>query len=205
MKPGESVISPNQVRVTSGYFEAMGARLVRGRFFDQRDVAGGPQHTIIVDEKLAARFWPNQDPIGRRMYTPLDINNLLAVSDKTVYLYVVGVIGDIKLNTLTEGKQAVGAYYYPMEQDASSGVTFAVKAKGDPAALTSSVRGILAQLDRELPVYDIETIVDTLVTEAEKKTYRNDPVIVTLKALKAAGRLAPTPSAVGNRKGRRTD
>ena len=90
MSPGESVISPSRVEVTPGYFEAMGVKLVRGRFFDERD-APKAQQTVIVDEKLAKRFWPNQDPIGRRMYLPQDINNLLAVTDKTVYLYVVGV------------------------------------------------------------------------------------------------------------------
>ena len=190
MKPGESVISPNQVRVTSGYFETMGVKLVRGRFFDQRDVATGPQQTIIVDEKLAARFWPNQDPIGRRMYRPTDINNLLAVSDKTVYLYVVGVIGDIKLSTLTEGRQSQGAYYYPMAQDTSSGLTFALKTAGDPVALTSSVRGVLAQLDRELPVYDIET----MEARMEKSLVsRRSPVLLSL----SFGAIALFLSAIG--------
>src|SRR5437867_4665639 len=79
MKPGESVISPSQVDVTPGYFEAMGVKLVRGRFFDERDapigtmttaVGGRPNgpRSIIIDETLAKRFWPAQDPIGRRMY-----------------------------------------------------------------------------------------------------------------------------------------
>ena len=104
MRPGESVISPSRVEVTPGYFEAMGVKLVRGRFFDERD-APKAQQTVIVDEKLAKRFWPNQDPIGRRMYLPQDINNLLAITDKTVFLYVVGVIRDIKLHALTEDKQ----------------------------------------------------------------------------------------------------
>jgi predicted permease len=190
MKPGESVISPNQVRVTSGYFETMGVRLVRGRFFDQRDVATGPQQTIIVDEKLAARFWPNQDPIGRRMYRPTDINNLIAVNDKTVYLYVVGVIGDIKLSTLTEDKQTVGAYYYPMAQDTSSGLTFALKTAGDPIALTGSVRSVLAQLDRELPVYDIQT----MDARMEKSLVsRRSPVLLAL----SFGAIALFLSAIG--------
>jgi len=112
-----------------------------------------------VDEKLAKRFWPNQDPIGRRMYLPQDINNLLAVTDKTVFLYVVGVIRDVKLHTLTEDKQTVGAYYFPMAQSVSSGITFAVKtAAGDPLALSNSLRSALSELDRELPVYDIQTM-----------------------------------------------
>ena len=89
------------MEVTPGYFEAMGVKLVRGRFFDERD-APKAQQAVIVDEKLAKRFWPNQDPIGRRMYLPQDINNLLAITDKTVFLYVVGVIRDMKLHALTE-------------------------------------------------------------------------------------------------------
>jgi hypothetical protein len=86
MKPGESVISPNAVDVTPGYFEAMGVRLLRGRFFDGRDsasalkilaIGGRPTApgSVIVDETLAKRFWPNQDPVGRRMYKPNDIKD----------------------------------------------------------------------------------------------------------------------------------
>src|SRR5262249_44746254 len=81
MKPGESVISPAAVDVTPGYFEAMGVKLARGRVFDDRDSAAAPK-AIVVDETLARRFWPNQDPLGRRMYFPADINNLLLITDK---------------------------------------------------------------------------------------------------------------------------
>ncbi|HEV3141399.1 MAG TPA: ABC transporter permease, partial [Vicinamibacterales bacterium] len=126
MSPGESVISPSQVEASSGYFEAMGARLVRGRFFTEHDTPDS-QKVVIVDEKLARRFWPNQDPIGRRMYLPQDINNLLAITDKTVFLTVVGVIGEIKLADLIVGNGDVGAYYFPMSQNTSRGLTFAVK------------------------------------------------------------------------------
>src|SRR5205823_5942547 len=94
MKPGESVISPTSVDVTPGYFESMGVKLVRGRFFDDRDGATGPR-TVIVDERLAKRFWPNQDPIGRRMYRPNEINNLTAITPQIVFLTVVGVIHDV--------------------------------------------------------------------------------------------------------------
>ena len=60
--PGESLISPSQVWVTPGYFEAMRTDVREGRAFDDRDVAGAPR-TIIVDEMLARKFWPYQDPI----------------------------------------------------------------------------------------------------------------------------------------------
>ncbi len=189
MSPGESVISPSQVQVTPGYFNAMGVKLVRGRFFDERD-APKAQQAIIVDEKLARRFWPNQDPIGRRMYTPQDINNLLAVTDKTVWLYVVGVIGDVKLHTLTENKETVGAYYYAMAQNTANGLTFALKTAGDPLALTSTVRGVLAQLDRELPVFDIQT----MEARMEKSLVsRRSPVVLSL----GFGAVALFLSAIG--------
>ena len=56
---------------------------------------------VIVDEKLARRFWPDQDPIGRRMYLPQDINNLLAITDKTVFFTVVGVVARHQARTIS--------------------------------------------------------------------------------------------------------
>ena len=176
MKPGESVISPSRIELSPGYFNAMGVTLLRGRFFDERDAAKA-QRAVIVDEKLAKRFWPDQDAVGRRMYLPQDINNLLAVNDKTVYLYVVGVIRDMKLHALTEDKQTVGAYYFPMAQSVSRGMTFAVKTAGDPIALSNSVRSALSELDRELPVYDIQT----MDARMEKSLVsRKSPVLLSL-------------------------
>ena len=76
MAPGESLISPSQVYISPGYFEAMGTELRRGRFFDARDKSDAPK-TIIVDEQLARKFWPGQDPLGRRMYFPGSVEKLL--------------------------------------------------------------------------------------------------------------------------------
>ena len=67
--PGESVVSPSQLYVSPGYIEAMGVPLKRGRFFTDSDAPGRPG-VVIVDERLADKFWPNADPIGRRMYLP---------------------------------------------------------------------------------------------------------------------------------------
>ena len=159
MRPGESVISPQQVDVSAGYFEAIGAKLVRGRFFDERDGPDAPK-VIIVDEKLARRFWPNQDPIGRRMFLPQDINNLLAINDKTVFFSVVGVVHDIKLADLVSGNGEVGAYYFPMGQDSSRLLTYAVKVATDPSAAANSVREAIHSLDPELPVYEMQTMVE---------------------------------------------
>jgi len=189
MKPGESVISPQQVDVSPGYFEAIGARLARGRFFDDRDGAKAPK-VIIVDEKLARRFWPNQDPIGRRMFLPQDINNLLAITEKTVFFTVVGVVHDIRLADLVTANGEVGAYYFPMAQNTSRGLTFAIKVATDPAAMAGTVRDAINQLDPQLPVYEMQTMEE----RTDKSLMnRRSPMVLSL----AFGGVALFLSAIG--------
>ena len=201
MKPGESVISPSAVDVTPGYFEAIGARLARGRYFDERDgaaalkiaaIGGRPTApgSIIVDETLAKRFWAGQDPIGRRMYKPNDIKDLTAITPQTVFFTVVGVVSDIKLHDLTEGSKSVGAYYFPMDQDTSTAMTFAIRTAGDPLSLTSAVRGVLNGLDRELPVFDTQTLDARLEKSLNS---RKSPVLLSL----SFGAVALCLSAIG--------
>jgi predicted permease len=190
MQPGESVISPSTSAVTPGYFEAMSVQLKSGRFFSERDVDKA-QHVVIVDEHLARRFWPNQDPIGKRMYKPEDINNLLAVTDKTVWLYVVGVIKDVKLHSFTEEQQLhVGTYYFPMAQDTRRGMAFAIKTAGDPGALANSVRGAIAQIDRELPVFAVQTMGERM---QKALVTRRSPMMLSL----TFGAVALLLSAIG--------
>ena len=157
MKPGESLISPQAVDVTPGYFEAMNVALLKGRFFTDADGGSAPL-VAIVDEKLANHFWPNQDPIGRRLYKPEDINNVLAVTPKTKFITVVGVIREVKLHELVENMQPVGAYYFPMDQDTSPGMTFALKTAAEPATLANSVRAAINGIDPQLPVFDTQTM-----------------------------------------------
>ncbi len=77
MQPGESLISPCQVSASDGYFEAMGATLVAGRYFTTEDTEGR-RRVLIIDNRLAKRFWPNGDALGKRMYFPADISNIMA-------------------------------------------------------------------------------------------------------------------------------
>jgi predicted permease len=189
MKRGESVVSPLAIDVTPGFFEAMGAKLAHGRFFDERDSAAGPK-TIMVDETLARRFWPDQDPIGRRMFKPEDINNIFAVTDKTVFFTVVGVIHDIRQRSLTEGGRSVGAYYFPLAQDTSSLLTFAVRTSGDPLTLAGAVRGAVSQIDRELPVFDIQTMEARM---ERSLVTRRSPVLLSV----SFGAIALFLSAIG--------
>ena len=99
--PGESLISPSQVRVSPRYFEAMRTELKEGRFFDARDTTGAPR-TIIVDEQLARKFWPGQSPIGRAMYFP-ELGNALTAPPRDQWMTVVGVVENVRLDGIVDG------------------------------------------------------------------------------------------------------
>jgi predicted permease len=155
MAPGESVISPNQLRVSPGYLEALAVTLKRGRFFTEADRAGAPR-VVIVDERLAQKFWPNADPIGRRMYSPQRPEDVVKPGPSALWMQVVGVVGAIKMHGLVDGEQArLGAYYFPYAQDAERGIGFAIQTTQDPTLLTSAVRQVLSSLDPELSFHDV--------------------------------------------------
>ena len=91
-KAGESVVSPNQLYVSPGYLEALKVPLQKGRFFTDSDTTDAPR-VVIIDEKLAARFWPDQDPVGRRMYLPDKPEDIKSPGPTVTWLRVVGVVG----------------------------------------------------------------------------------------------------------------
>src|SRR5262249_36816129 len=152
------------------------AKLVRGRFFNEHDGAGAPR-VAIVDEKLARRFWPDRDPIGRRMYLPTDINQLLAITDRTVFITVVGVIRDVRLGSVVENPNEVGSYYFSIDQEPSRGVVFAVKTTGDPHALSGAVRAAINSIDRELPVFSMDSMQELVERSLMS---RRSPVLLSL-------------------------
>jgi predicted permease len=193
LKPRESLISPSMVVVSPGYFAAMGTRLLSGRFFDDRDgPAARSQQLAIVDEKLARRFWPDKDPVGRRLYFPESIDNLLATSATTEWFTVVGVVGEVKLDAIDEGARTVGAYYFAYAQrpGASRGMTFAVRTAGDPRALSNALRGAINDLDRELPVFDLQTMEERM---DKALANRRSPMVLSL----SFGLVALLLSAIG--------
>ena len=159
MQPGESVISPSQASVSDGYFEAMGVRLVAGRLFDHRDREVGPR-TLVIDERLAKRFWPDGSALGKRMYTPQSPDRLLDLPADEQMMTVVGVIADVRQRGLVEnaGAARVGAYYHPVAQRPVRTLSLAVRTTGDPLALAQAVRKEVAAVDPELPFYGVRTM-----------------------------------------------
>ncbi|HEV3199554.1 MAG TPA: ABC transporter permease [Bryobacteraceae bacterium] len=157
MKPGESLISPEQVTVTPGYFEAMHIGMAAGRPFDERDRESAPG-AIIVDERLAHHFWPDRNPIGRRMYLPQDIHNLLKTDEHTHWMTVVGVIHSVHTANVEGNGSPVGAYYLPYAQNIQRGYALAVKASGDTGPILRAMRARFAAIAPNLALFDVHTM-----------------------------------------------
>lgn len=146
--PGENFINADQ-RVASGrYFEALGIPLLKGRFFNADDTTD-KDRVIIIDEFMAGQYWPNQDPIGKRVRFG-DLNSTQP------FRTVVGVVGRVKQYGLeTDGRIAL---YIPHTQTGSRAMVVTVKTSADPAALAASVKAQIRAIDPDLPVYRVRTM-----------------------------------------------
>ena len=132
--------------------------LKRGRYFLEGDKADSPR-VVIIDEQLAQKFWPNVDPIGRRMYKPNSPEDVVNPSPDTKWMQVVGVVANVKLQGLIEGERArVGAYYIPLEQETRRDFAFAIRTTNQTAAATPTVQRALAEIDPELQMSDVFTM-----------------------------------------------
>jgi predicted permease len=157
-KPGESVVSPNQLYVSSGYLEALKVPLESGRLFTASDTADAPR-VVIIDERLAQHFWPDQNPIGRRMYLPDKPDDVAKPGPTVTWLRVVGVVGSVKLKGLEEGENArAGAYYQVFAQAPNRDIGWAIRSHGDAQAITASVQRALGEIDPELRMSDVLTM-----------------------------------------------
>jgi predicted permease len=162
MKPGESLISPLSIEVTPGYFEALGISILRGRDFTDRDNETAPK-VIIIDERLARHFWPNSDPVGRRMYYPNNPKELQGKSDEhTEWMTVVGVARTLRYENLDDTGAIVGACYLPNSQRPTDSFTLALKSSADPGSTLRALRNQIARLDPELALFDAHSMSERI-------------------------------------------
>ncbi|MBM3811878.1 MAG: ABC transporter permease [Acidimicrobiia bacterium] len=154
MRPGESFVAPKRLAVSPGYFEAMRIRLVRGRFFDDRDDGSFP--VVIVDQHLARRFWGDADPLGRRMFQPSGAD-MLRPNANTRWITVVGVVGSIRLQSLAEAVSPMGVYYFPYGQTPVRNVTLAVRTSA-PQSTLQALPAAISAINPELPLFDLKTM-----------------------------------------------
>ncbi|HZS07528.1 MAG TPA: ABC transporter permease [Blastocatellia bacterium] len=145
----EELLSVGLHVINPRYFDALGARLIKGRSFTERDAAGAPS-VFIINETLARRYWPNEDPLGKRIrYNPDD-----------PWGEVVGVVEDVRHDGL---HLAAGPHLYePYQQNAWPFLAIAVRSPLDQGALLAAVRREVQALDPNLPVSGVRTMEEVM-------------------------------------------
>lgn len=165
-------------RISHHYFSAMRISLLEGRYFTERDREDSPP-VVIVNQTMAGRYWPGEDPVGKRLTIP---------TFGTVSREVVGVVADVKHTSLDTDSGV--EIYVPYLQKPLSIMALVVHTTSDPSLMTEAVRGAVLSVDRNQPVYDVRTMQQVLNDSVSQ------PRIYTL-LLAVFGSLAVILAAVG--------
>ena len=144
---GEKFINADERVVAGHYFEAMQIPLRRGRLFNDQDTLDKPL-VVIVDERLAQQYWPNQDPIGKRIH--------MVQRRGDPWQTVIGVVGRIKHESLQDDPRI--AFYLSHTQSPSRPLTVAIRTTQDPAGLSTAARKEIHAVDPDLPLYSMRTM-----------------------------------------------
>lgn len=144
---------------TTDYFRAMDISLVRGRYFESRDSDGAPG-VAIVDESLAQTYWPNQDPIGKRVHFG-------GLQSKSPWRTVVGVVRHVRNRTL-EARSRV-ELYVPENQVPFNGMTLAIRTSTNPLSLVPTIQREVASIDPDLPIYRVRTMNEIMGESLQRR------------------------------------
>jgi putative ABC transport system permease protein len=128
------------------YLETMGVPLVKGRMLDSREGKGA--RTVLINQAMADKFWPNQDPIGKRFGQR---------GDSQPWFEVVGVIGNIRSTGLTRG--SLYEFYRTIDQEPFRAMTVVIRTReDDPTRIIPAARQVVAALDSSLPLTRVQTM-----------------------------------------------
>jgi putative ABC transport system permease protein len=146
--PG-SISATDDTTITPDYLPAMEIPLLRGRFFSESDNAGSLLVTIL-DEQVASRAWPGEDPIGKRVRS----------GPSSPWAEVVGVVGHIRHEKLETDERL--QIYWNYSQRARDRISLVIRTSGDPHALVSPVLNTIRTIDPEQPAYAIKTMSEVI-------------------------------------------
>jgi putative ABC transport system permease protein len=155
----------NNRSVTTQYFQAMKIALVKGRYFREEDKRGGVG-AAIVNQTLAQRYFPNEDPLGKRI-SHIGANQNDGDPEQWE---IVGVVGDVHHNSLT--KAANPEIYLPYQQNSWGWGNFLIRTTVEPTTLAQSFREQIRAGDKSVPLTNVTTLTDAISeTVAQPRFY----------------------------------
>jgi putative ABC transport system permease protein len=141
---------------TPDYFKAMGIRVTRGRAFTPRDRDGAPG-VVVINEAVARRYFPNQDPIGQR------------IEMGTHGGEIVGVVADFKQDAMEQ--QIDPELFMPYDQFPGRSLAVVLRSAADAQAVVSGVQARVRELDPDLPVYDLQPLTELVATSTSQSRF----------------------------------
>jgi putative ABC transport system permease protein len=153
-----SIIEPS-------YFQAMGISILRGRTFteDENQPKGRP--VTMVNEAFVRKFFPGQDPIGKRIQPDLTSDD----NPKAMH-EIIAVIADVKRNRLSE--ETAPEIYLPWAPTNITSPYYAMRVAGDPASYVNSVRAAVGSLDKDAPIYHVHTYDDLFALNTAQSRFQ---------------------------------
>ena len=158
--------------VSPEYFHLLGMPLQRGRLFSDQDLEDTPQ-VAVINQAAARTYWPNQDPLGKRVRLRLDSREPLS-SAQPAWSIIIGVIADARTESLADA--AIPQIYRSVYQHPAKDLAVFLRGELDPSAISAQMREQIQSIDPELPVFHAETLDDVLSTSLSVRRFSMEMV-----------------------------
>ena len=142
--------------IGNDYFKTMEIPIIQGRVFDERDTKQGPA-VVIVNQAFARKFFPNEDPVGKRIKPGISTDE-----DEPTMREIVGVVADVRNRNLTSDWRP--GYFVPQTQIPFDQMTMVVKTTSDPHSLINAIQNEVHGMDQEVPVFNVKTMDEHIAT-----------------------------------------
>ena len=157
--PGQEPVAQSSI-ATAGYFNAIGARLLRGRVFNQFDTSSSLK-VALINDMMAKRYWSNEDPVGRKF----TLRRGGRSEPGPVTLEIVGVVSDLRQDGLEKNPRP--EFFRPHSQSPTGSLIYVVRTRNDAAALIPALRASIWKTSPDQPFYAVTTM-DQLVSDSLK-------------------------------------
>ena len=153
--------------ISPDYFRALGITILRGRALSEQDIASD-RHVALINETMARRFWPGEDPIGKRI--------TMESPEKPVWHEIVGVVADVR-HTALDAESEPEMYYpylFPSEADSSpwTSMYLVVRANHDDSSgLAVALRREVLAVDKDQPVYNVASMAQLMSTSLSQRRF----------------------------------
>jgi putative ABC transport system permease protein len=166
-RPAERKVT-DVAMATPGYFATMGIPMVSGRDFTDRDGSGAPVVSII-NQEFAKRYFPNENPIGKRITLGWEQDTAATGGNMTLGGEIVGVVGNVRRRGLSD--EVYPETYASFMQPTFSNFSVVVRSTAAPSAVISAIRAQVREIDRDLPISDLRQLTEVVAASVSRPRF----------------------------------